>query len=146
MNGFPRGVVQNDYKTWEPRIGFAYNFRGDGKTVLRGGYGVFYERVQGNDVYNAALNPPFAYQPSATNVYFSNPSTSALTGATTTQSFPSVLTNINYHYPSPGTENLQLRDSARAGALGRRGCSVCRFRWLVPGRRPRRQHAAARQS
>ncbi|HEX4067528.1 MAG TPA: TonB-dependent receptor [Acidobacteriaceae bacterium] len=108
VNGFPRGNVQNDYNTWEPRIGFAYNFRGDGKTVIRGGYGVFYERVQGNDVYNAALNPPFAYQPSATNVYFSNPHTSALTGATTTQSFPSVLTNINYHYPSPGTEDYSL--------------------------------------
>ncbi len=36
---------------------------GTGKTVLRGGVGMFYERVQGNDVYNAALNPPFAYQP-----------------------------------------------------------------------------------
>ena len=108
VGGFPRGVVQNDYKTWEPRVGFAYNINGNGKTVLRGGYGVFYERVQGNDVYNAALNPPFAYQPSATNVYFSNPSTSALTGATTTQSFPSVLTNINYHFPSPGTELYSL--------------------------------------
>ena len=108
VSGFPRGVVQNDYNTWQPRIGFAYNFRGDGKTVIRGGYGVFYERVQGNDVYNAALNPPFAYQPSANNVYFSNPHTSALTGATTTQSFPSVLTNINYHYPSPGTEDFSL--------------------------------------
>jgi hypothetical protein len=108
VNGFPRGNVQNDYNTWEPRVGFAYNFRGDGKTVIRGGYGVFYERVQGNDVYNAALNPPFAYQPSATNVYFSNPHTSALTGTTTTQSFPSVLTNINYHYPSPGTEDYSL--------------------------------------
>jgi hypothetical protein len=108
VGGFPRGVVQNDYKTWEPRVGFAYNINGNGKTVLRGGYGVFYERVQGNDVYNAALNPPFAYQPSATNVYFSNPHTSALTGATTTQSFPSVLTNIDYHFPSPGTELYSL--------------------------------------
>ena len=43
---------------------------------LRGGAGTFYERVQGNDVYNAALNPPFAYIPSANNVYFSNPNTS----------------------------------------------------------------------
>ena len=46
------------------RVGFAYDLSGNGKTVLRGGFGMFFERVQGNDVYNAALNPPFAYQPS----------------------------------------------------------------------------------
>jgi hypothetical protein len=103
VNGFPRGNVQNKYNTWEPRIGFAYNLAGNGKTVLRGGVGMFYERVQGNDVYNAALNPPFAYIPSANNVYFSNPNTSALTGVTTSQSFPSNLTNIKYDYPPPGT-------------------------------------------
>ena len=103
VNGFPRGNVQNKYNTWEPRIGFAYNLAGNGKTVLRGGFGMFYERVQGNDVYNAALNPPFAYIPSANNVYFSNPNTSALTGVTTSQSFPSNLTNIKYDYPPPGT-------------------------------------------
>src|SRR5260370_34495297 len=69
---------------------------------------MFFERVQGNDVYNAAQNPPFAYQPSATNVYFSNPHTSALTGATTTQAFPSTLTNISFHYPPPGTAQFSL--------------------------------------
>jgi hypothetical protein len=108
VNGFPIGVVKNDYNTVEPRIGFAYNIGGDGKTVLRGGFGVFYERVQGNDVYNAALNPPFAYQPSATNVYFSNPNTSALTGVTTSQTFPSDLTNLNYAYKNPGTAQFSL--------------------------------------
>jgi hypothetical protein len=108
VDGFPRGNVQNKYDTWEPRVGFAYNLFGNGKTVLRGGFGMFYERVQGNDVYNAALNPPFAYIPSATNVYFSNPHTSALTGVTTSQSFPSNLTNIKYNYPPPGTADFSL--------------------------------------
>jgi hypothetical protein len=108
VNGFPRGVVKNDYNTVQPRVGFAYDIHGDGKSVLRGGFGMFFERVQGNDVYNAALNPPFAYQPSATNVYFSNPNTSALTGATTSQAFPSTLTNLSYHYPNPGTAMFSL--------------------------------------
>ena len=103
VNGFPRGNVQNKYNTWQPRIGFAYDATGDGKTVVRGGFGMFFERVQGNDVYNAALNPPFAYIPTATNVYFSNPNTSALTGATTSQTFPSSLTTLKYAYAPPGT-------------------------------------------
>jgi hypothetical protein len=108
VNGFPRGVVQNKYNTWQPRVGFAYSLTSKQPTVIRGGFGMFFERVQGNDVYNAAQNPPFAYQPSATNVYFSNPHTSALTGATTTQAFPSTLTDISFYYPPPGTAQFSL--------------------------------------
>jgi hypothetical protein len=108
VNGFPRGVVQNQYDTWQPRVGFAYNLPGKQPTVVRAGFGMFFERVQGNDVYNAAQNPPFAYQPSATNVYFSNPNTSANTGTTTKQAFPSTLTDIAYHYPPPGTAQFSL--------------------------------------
>jgi hypothetical protein len=63
------------------------------------------------------LNPPFAYIPSATNVYFSNPDTSVLTGATTLNHFPSGLTNIRYDYNSPGTQNYSMgfqREVARS--------------------------------
>jgi hypothetical protein len=108
VGGFPRGNVQNRYFTWQPRVGFAWQMDPHGKNVLRGGLGVFYERVQGNDVYNAALNPPFAYQPSANNVDFSNPNSSVLTGQTSTQHFPSSLFALKYNYPPPGTINFSL--------------------------------------
>ena len=107
--GFPRGGVANDYNSAQPRIGFAYDVFGDGKTVIRSGFGLFFERIQGNDSYNAATNPPFSFQPSANNVYFSDANKSATSGLTaSTNPKPASLTNLAYHYPLPGLAMYSL--------------------------------------
>jgi hypothetical protein len=46
-----------------PRFGFAYDVSGDGKTALRGGFGIFYNRLDGNQVYNLSGQPPYAFTP-----------------------------------------------------------------------------------
>jgi len=109
VTGFPKGLVTNDYRTVQPRVGFSEDLSGNGKTVLRGGFGTFYERMQGNDIYNAATNAPFAFNPSASFVYLSNPSTSILTGQTAaTPFFASGLTDLAQDYRAPAVAQYSL--------------------------------------
>ncbi len=79
--------------------------------ILRGGVRVFYERVQGNDIYDADINPPFSYIPKASNVRFSSPTTSwtgAVTPPTALPSAPAAVNSIANYYPNPATAQFSL--------------------------------------
>jgi hypothetical protein len=80
QNGIPPGLVKNDWALFAPRLGFAYDLTGTGKTVLRGGFGIMYERIQGNDVYNAGPNVPFTLNSTLSNVFLSSPTINIATG------------------------------------------------------------------
>jgi len=109
QNGEPHGLVRNDYATLQPRVGFSEDLFGTGKTILRGGIGSFYERLQGNDIYDVAPSVPFSNTPGASNVYFTNPSTSYVTGATAAQPFgPQGLTTLARTFPAPGIAQFSL--------------------------------------
>ena len=58
-NESPIGALwKSDWNNWAPRLGFAWDVTGDGRTSVRGGYGMSYERNFGNVTYNVLFNPP----------------------------------------------------------------------------------------
>jgi Carboxypeptidase regulatory-like domain/TonB dependent receptor len=76
------------YKNFAPRIGFAWDIFGDHKTALRGGYGMYYQRVSNQAQLQSAGGPPF-------NVAFS-----ATPGLVTPENpFPQLLPNSAFPLP-----------------------------------------------
>jgi hypothetical protein len=61
INGVKVGRYLQTYgkRDFGPRFGFAYDTRGDGRTVVRGGIGVFWNWGVGGTSSSKATNPPF---------------------------------------------------------------------------------------
>jgi Carboxypeptidase regulatory-like domain len=100
-NGVPKGLAKANWFDFGPRVGFAYDLAGNGKTIVRGGFGIMYERIQGNDMYNGATNPPYGYSLNTNNVLLSNPHTTWQGGTITVPIVPADVTGINRYYPTP---------------------------------------------
>ena len=130
MNGIVRngdGIAKENY-VWPalafgPRFGAAYDLRGDQKMVLRGAFGLFYDRPEGNSVFNQISNPPYSEAGTVRYARLQNLSSSTLTQTPPTMfvfeydaKIPSSLQwNVGMQFALPWSSALDVSYVAQRG-------------------------------
>ena len=124
-------VYETDKNNFMPRLGLTYDPFGDGRTILRGGYGLYYDQaLVGIFLQNAFINPPFNASASVTNPLLGN--AAAGLPPTTRGALALRGTGLPFHTPQSQQWNIGLqRQLYRRGAIdvsyvGSRGDNLLR--------------------
>ena len=106
VNGVSKTIIKQDFLNFAPRVGFAYDLSGNGKSALHGGYGIFYFPDYGGIYNQLGQNGPF----SGNNFYTAEDGYCiTLSGQTVTK--PGSFSCAGYAGPSAVTTPLPLPPS-----------------------------------
>ena len=111
--GLPSGGAQTEYGNFGPRFSFAYDPFANGRTAVRGGFGIFYDRIQTDFLGGSSNNPPFATSANIFDGNIDNP------GGGTLRSFPPNLSGIMLGLRTPRVYsfNLGVQQEIRPGLI-----------------------------
>lgn len=127
--GAPRGLYEAKHY-FMPRVGFAYSPFDNGKTAIRGGFGMYYDRIEGNIIFPLISNPPFVNSASYDNGNLSNirgGSASALSPFGTIAAIdPDLKTPYTMNFSLGIQHELPLGVFVEANAIGNLGRNLTR--------------------
>ena len=124
VNGFSKYLQDNRAPQWGPRLGIAWDVTGEQKIVIRTGAGIYYDRFQGNRVFDFVRNPPLGIQPTINFGYANtiNPATALLSPPSFYAADPEGKIPTTYNYTFGVQTRLpghMMLDTAYVGAMSR---------------------------
>jgi hypothetical protein len=145
-SGVPRGTYKTDTNNVAPRVGAVYDPTGDGRTTIRGAWGIFYDALagQGDFFQNGVLAPPFTplveLNAPPAQITLSDPLAGVSGGATR---FPPALTIIGwgedfqtpyaYHFNATVQHQVGSNIGTEIGYVASRGEHLPIFMEVNPG-------------
>jgi hypothetical protein len=138
-------LYQPDYNNWAPRVSVAWDLTGNGKTVLRAGYGIFYDAFsqdmfEGHLPFNSSFDPGADYNGFGPNpIGFAGSNNTTLTAGVPVYGFASPMPDafgVQQNMRTPYVQNFNLnlqrqvtqKSVLQIGYVGSNGHKLLRFR------------------
>jgi hypothetical protein len=135
--GVPRGLIPTERDAFAPRVGLAWDVRGDGKWLVTSAYGIFYDPYytgEGGPLQDPISAPPYLQTPQVSTPNFADPFNGQNPfNGTFSQDMTLLVLNPNLRLPYAQDWNLNIERALgsdwllEVGYIGTKGTKLPRF-------------------